>query len=250
MWNDLAGGDGDYCAILVAFNSLLQMVLYAPFAIFYINIVQPASRRSENVTVSYSVVARSVAVFLGTLLPRVFLTPGIPLAAAVVTRFVLLKILGPKRYQRRFIDWIAPLSLIGLLFTIIILFASQGKNVVNQIVLVVRVSAPLICYFAIIFMSTLFICRRCKFDYGFASVQSFTAASNNFELAIAVAIATFGANSNQALAATVGPLIEVPVLLSLVYLMKWLRTKWTWGMNGNPPPSGDPTGSTNRAGEK
>lgn len=136
--------------------------------------------------------------------------------------------MGPKRYQRHFIDWIAPFSLIGLLFTIIILFASQGRNVVNQIVLVVRVAAPFICYFAIIFVSTLFICRKFKFDYSLTSVQSFTAASNNFELAIAVAIATFGANSNQALAATVGPLIEVPVLLSLVYLMKWLKDKWTW----------------------
>ena len=179
---------------------------------------------------------------------HILLSPGIPLAGAVVTRFVLLKLLGPKHYQRRFIDWIAPLSLIGLLFTIIILFASQGKNVVNQIVLVVRVSAPLICYFAIIFVSTLFICRRCKFEYRYASVQSFTAASNNFELAIAVAIATFGANSNQALAATVGPLIEVPVLLSLVYLMKWLRTRWTWGKKEEP--SGQPTGSMNGSGEK
>jgi Sodium Bile acid symporter family len=173
-------------------------------------------------------------------LPRVFLTSGIPLAAAVVTRLLLLKLLGPKNYQRRFIDWIAPLSLIGLLFTIIILFASQGKNVVNQIVLVVRVAAPLICYFAIIFISTLFVCRKFRFEYRFAAVQSFTAASNNFELAIAVAIATFGANSNQALAATVGPLIEVPVLLSLVYLMKWLHTRWRWGKDAELP-----TGSEN-----
>ena len=136
--------------------------------------------------------------------------------------------MGAKHYQRKFIDIIAPLSLIGLLFTIIILFASQGKNVVNQIVLVVRVAAPLIVYFAIIFLSTLFICRQLRFEYRFSAVQSFTAASNNFELAIAVAIATFGANSNQALAATVGPLIEVPVLLGLVYLMKFLRERWTW----------------------
>jgi arsenite transporter len=146
-----------------------------------------------------------------------------------MTRFILLRFLGSDRYQRQFINWIAPLSLIGLLFTIIILFASQGRNVVNQIVLVLRVSAPLIMYFAIVFLSTLFVCRRFKFEYQFASVQSFTAASNNFELAIAVAIATFGANSNQALAATVGPLIEVPVLLSLVYLMKYLKRRWTWG---------------------
>ena len=235
VWNDLAGGDGDYCAILVAFNSLLQMVFYAPFAIFYINVVRPPSQPSESITVSYSVVARSVAVFLGNRMVSehsLILGVGIPLAGAVVTRLILLRAVGPRGYQRNFIDWIAPLSLMGLLFTIIILFASQGKNVVNQIVLVVRVAAPLICYFGIIFMSTLFICRRCKFDYRLTSVQTFTAASNNFELAIAVAIATFGANSDQALAATVGPLIEVPVLLSLVYLMKRLKDKWTWGKEG------------------
>jgi arsenite transporter len=155
-----------------------------------------------------------------------------------------LRLLGPQRYQRRFIDWIAPLSLIGLLFTIIILFASQGRNVVNQIILVLRVSAPRIVYFTIIFLTTLLVCRRLKFSYEYSSVQSFTAASNNFELAIAVAIAIFGANSNQALAATVGPLIEVPVLLSLVYLMKYLRGRWSWevAVDGNKhemsqPPS-------------
>jgi ACR3 family arsenite transporter len=154
---------------------------------------------------------------------------GIPLFAAVITRLVLLRILGTHGYQKKFINWIAPVSLIGLLFTIIILFASQGRNVVNQIILVLRVSAPLIVYFTVIFLGTLFICRKFRFPYEFASVQSFTAASNNFELAIAVAIATFGANSNQALAATVGPLIEVPVLLSLVYLMRFLKRRWKWG---------------------
>ena len=157
------------------------------------------------------------------------LTLGIPLAAAAVTRLVLIRAMGPQNYKRRFIDWVAPLSLIGLLFTIIILFASQGRNVVQQIIIVVRVSAPLIVYFAIIFLTTLYVCRRMHFEYKYTSVQSFTAASNNFELAIAVAIATFGANSNQALAATVGPLIEVPVLLALVYLMRVLRKRWHWG---------------------
>jgi arsenite transporter len=118
--------------------------------------------------------------------------------------------------------------LVGLLFTVIILFASQGRNVVQQIILVLRVAAPLLVYFGIIFASTLFVCRKFAFEYPLTSVQSFTAASNNFELAIAVAIATFGANSNQALAATVGPLIEVPVLLCLLYLMKYLRKRWVW----------------------
>jgi arsenite transporter len=231
VWNELAGGDGDYCAILVAFNSILQMILYAPFAIFYINVLDPS--RPFTVSVSYSVVAQSVAVFLG--IGGLFKAKrlGIPLAAAIFTRLILIKLLGPKRYQRNFIEWISPLSLVGLLFTIIILFAAQGRNVVNQIVLVVRVAAPLIVYFAVIFLTTLFICRRLKFKYEFVSVQSFTAASNNFELAIAVAIATFGPNSNQALAATVGPLIEVPVLLGLVYLMKYIRTKWTWATEFN-----------------
>jgi len=234
VWNDLAGGDGDYCAILVAFNSILQMVLYAPFAIFYINVVKSPNSDTDDITVSYSVVAQSVAVFLGISPPSNLLLTltGIPLAAAAATRLILLRILGADRYRRRFINYISPLSLIGLLFTIIILFASQGRNVVNQIILVLRVSAPLICYFAIIFLSTLLICRQLNFEYRFASVQSFTAASNNFELAIAVAIATFGANSNQALAATVGPLIEVPVLLGLVYLMRVLRKRWKWGKEG------------------
>lgn len=204
------------------------MVLYAPMAIFYINVLQPRNSTGQ-ISISYAIVAQSVAVFLGSLHRPSALISGIPLFAAVITRLVLLRILGSQRYQRNFINWIAPLSLVGLLFTIIILFASQGRNVVNQIILVIRVSAPLIVYFTVIFLGTLFICRKFRFQYGLASVQSFTAASNNFELAIAVAIATFGANSNQALAATVGPLIEVPVLLSLVYLMRFLRKRWNWG---------------------
>lgn len=150
-----------------------------------------------------------------------------------MTRLVFFRVLGPRRYQSHFIRWISPLSLIGLIFTIIILFASQGRNVVNQIILVVRVAAPLIVYFTVMFLSTLFVCRRLHFPYELTSVQSFTAASNNFELAIALAIATFGANSNQALAATVGPLIEVPVLLGLVYLMKPWRKKWDWKGSGD-----------------
>ena len=172
----------------------------------------------------------------------------------MVTRLILLKTLGADRYKRKFIDWIAPLSLIGLLFTIIILFASQGRNVVNQIILVVRVAAPLVVYFSIIFISTLLICRKCGFGYGHSSVQSFTAASNNFELAIAVAIATFGANSNQALAATVGPLIEVPVLLGLVYLMRHLRKRWKWRgsepeMVATPSQEESTEGKTENVGE-
>ncbi|KAK5203199.1 arsenicals resistance [Exophiala xenobiotica] len=212
IWTGLAGGDEEYCAILVAFNSILQMVLYAPLAILFVNVIS----HSESSRVSYSTVAKSVGVFL-----------GIPLGAAIATRFIL-RAVNATWYERKFLKWIAPWSLIGLLYTILVLFASQGKQVVHQIVSVVRVAAPLIVYFVIIFFLTLLITKRLGFGYKLAATQSFTAASNNFELAIAVAVATFGANSDEALATTVGPLIEVPVLISLVYLVKWIAVRWNW----------------------
>jgi ACR3 family arsenite transporter len=190
------------------------MVLYAPLALLFIKAI---SREEGTLDISYSTVAKSVAVFL-----------GIPLAAAIVTRFALRKIAGPGWYDRIFLKWVAPWSLIGLLFTILVLFASQGRRVVHQIVSVVRVAAPLVVYFAIIFFLTLLVCYKLGFGYKLSATQSFTAASNNFELAIAVAVATFGANSDQALAATVGPLIEVPVLLGLVYVVKWIGKRRGW----------------------
>ncbi|KAE9381380.1 arsenical-resistance protein ACR3 [Stipitochalara longipes BDJ] len=214
IWTGLAGGDSEYCAILVAINSILQMVLYAPLALLFIKVI---SRESGTLDVSYSTVAKSVAVFL-----------GIPLGAAIVTRFSLRKLTSSKWYDRVFLKYAAPWSLIGLLFTILILFASQGKRVVHQIVSVLRVAAPLVVYFAIIFFLTLLVTYRFGFGYKLAATQSFTAASNNFELAIAVAVATYGANSDQALAATVGPLIEVPVLLGLVYVVKAIGKRHGW----------------------
>ncbi|KAI1934168.1 arsenicals resistance [Ophidiomyces ophidiicola] len=214
IWTGLAGGDNDYCAILVAINSLLQIVLFAPLAVLFIKII---SRSRDQVSLSYPVVAKSVAVFL-----------GIPLAAAVATRFLLRKFAGPKWYDNVFLKWAGPWSLIGLLFTILVLFASQGKQVVRQIVSVVRVAAPLLVYFVVVFFCTLAITRRLGFGYKLSATQSFTAASNNFELAIAVAVATFGAHSNQALASTVGPLIEVPVLLGLVYVVKLIAKRVGW----------------------
>ena len=212
IWTGLAGGDEEYCAILVAVNSILQMVLYAPLAILFVKIIGHGGATA----VSYATVARSVGVFL-----------GIPLGAAVLTRF-LLRAVNVKWYEGTFLKWLAPWSLIGLLYTILVLFASQGKQVVHQIVSVVRVAAPLVVYFVIIFFLTLLISKRFGFGYKLAATQSFTAASNNFELAIAVAVATFGATSDEALATTVGPLIEVPVLLSLVYLVKWIAKRWEW----------------------
>ena len=212
IWTGLAGGDNEYCAILVAINSMLQMVLFAPLAILYLRVISGA-----DATVSYEVVAKSVAVFL-----------GIPLAAAIITRFSLRKLTSPHWYDTVFVKYASPWSLIGLLFTILVLFASQGHQVVHQIVSVVRVSAPLIVYFAILFFVTLLVTHKLGFGYKLAATQSFTAASNNFELAIAVAIATYGPDSDQALASTVGPLIEVPVLLGLVYVVKEIARRRGW----------------------
>ncbi|KAG9567945.1 arsenical-resistance protein, partial [Aureobasidium melanogenum] len=214
IWTGLAGGDNEYCAILVAINSILQIVLYAPLAIFFINVI---SHSSSGITPSYSTVSTSVAAFL-----------GIPLGAAILTRLVLRALTKNDWYDRVFLKWVAPWSLIGLIYTIIVLFASQGHRVVHQIVSVVRVAAPLIVYFVIIFGFTLWVTHKLGFGYRLGATQSFTAASNNFELAIAVAVATYGADSDQALASTVGPLIEVPVLLGLVYLVRWFGNKRQW----------------------
>lgn len=197
----MAGGDGDYCAILVAVNSILQMVLFAPLAVFFIRVI---SHESGQVDISYPIVATSVAVFL-----------GIPLGAAVITRFVLRATAGPAWFENVFLRVASPWSLIGLLYTILVLFASQGHAVVHQIVSVLRVAAPLVVYFVLVFFMTLWATKKLGFGYALAATQSFTAASNNFELAIAVAVATFGPESDQALASTVGPLIEVPVLLCI-----------------------------------
>lgn len=214
IWTGLAGGDNEYCAILVAVNSILQIVLYAPLAILFIKVI---SGDDDASAVSYGIIAKSVAVFL-----------GIPLGAAIVTRLLLRKIAGDEWYVKVFISWASPWSLIGLLFTILVLFASQGHQVVHQIVSVVRVAAPLVVYFLVIFSITLYITYRLGFGYKVSTTQSFTAASNNFELAIAVIVATFGPDSDQALASTVGPLIEVPVLLALVYVVKWIGGRWNW----------------------
>lgn len=190
------------------------MVLFAPLSVFFIRVI---SREEGTMDISYSVVATSVAVFL-----------GIPLGAAILTRLLLRKVAGPEWYDRVFIRFASPWSLLGLLYTIVVLFASQGERVVHQIVSVVRVAAPLLVYFVTIFFVTLYIAYKFGYSYPLCVTQSFTAASNNFELAIAVAVATYGADSDQALAATVGPLIEVPVLLGLVYFLRWAKKRWAW----------------------
>jgi ACR3 family arsenite transporter len=193
---------------------MLQMVLFAPLAVFFLRIISHSD--NDETMFSYSLTAKSVGVFL-----------GIPMGAAILTRLTLRSI-SARWYDNTFVKIISPFSLIGLLFTIIILFASQGQQVVHQIVSVVRVAAPLVVYFMIVFFATLLVTYRLGFGYRLSATQSFTAASNNFELAIAVAVATFGADSNQALAATVGPLIEVPVLLGLVFVARMIARRVGW----------------------
>ncbi|KAL4940205.1 sodium bile acid symporter family-domain-containing protein [Aspergillus oleicola] len=192
IWTSLVGGDGEYCAILVAINSLLQIVLFAPMGVFFIEVIS-----GDTITFEYSTAAKSVAVFL-----------GIPLGAAILTRFTLRWATSPD----------TPGLSLAFLFTILVLFASQGRHVVHQIVSVIRVAAPLIVYFTVIFFLALFVTYKLGFGYKLATTQSFTAASNNFELAIAVAT----------LASTVGPLIEVPVLLGLVYAVKFVAKRFSW----------------------
>ncbi|RKP36370.1 sodium bile acid symporter family-domain-containing protein, partial [Dimargaris cristalligena] len=220
IWNQLAHGHREYCALLVAFNSILQIALYAPLALFFIRVLAPASERANGsnsqMHLSYWVVARSVLIFLGA-----------PLGAAIITRVVLRYLLGLRRwYDERFVPAISPLALVGLLFTILIMFISQGGQIVDKIGYVARTGVPLLIYFPIMFSGTFYLCYRLGFTYEHCVTQSFTSASNNFELAIAVAVATYGLDSAEALASVVGPLIEVPVLLILVYACLWLRDRW------------------------
>lgn len=211
IWNDLAKGDDQLCAVLVAVNSILQIIFYTPLALFYLKVVS----RGEGIDVNTWDVAKSVLLFL-----------GVPLAAGIITTFSLRRAFGNRWYQDKFIPFIGPWALIGLLYTIFVMFSIQADHIISHIGQVVRVAIPLLLYFGIVFFSSITACRFLKIPYSQSVTQSFTASSNNFELAIAVAIGSFGIDSEQALAATIGPLIEVPVLLLLVYVVLALKTKW------------------------
>lgn len=213
IWNQLAGGNAEMCAVMVAFNSVLQIILYAPLSIFYLRIVSGGAA----VNVGFWPVAKSVLLFL-----------GVPLVAGVLLRIALVFTAGRRWFEDKFMPWFGPWALIGLLYTIIIMFASQGKEIINQLGNVARVSVPMLVYFLAMFALSLVIAWYSRMTYAYAATQAFTASSNNFELAIAVAIGTFGLRSSEALAATVGPLIEVPVLMALVYVALWVERRW-WG---------------------
>ncbi|MFX0183717.1 MAG: ACR3 family arsenite efflux transporter [Candidatus Hodarchaeota archaeon] len=202
IWNMLAGGDAEKCAILVALNSVFQIFFYAIYAWIFIGITN----------LNILDIARSVFIFL-----------GIPMIAGFLTREILRRNKGDQWYNSVFIPKLGPTAIIGLLFTVIIMFSMQGEKILGQPLDIFRIAVPLLVYFIGMFVISFLISMALKFKYAETVTLSFTAASNNFELAIAVAIATFGIDSDQALATVVGPLIEVPVLLLLVYLALWLK---------------------------
>ncbi|MGB9635783.1 MAG: ACR3 family arsenite efflux transporter [Thermoplasmata archaeon] len=216
VWNQLAKGDTEYCAVLVALNSIFQIFMYSFLAYLYITVISGwIAGTSEYVNVSMADIARSVFIFL-----------GIPFIAGILTRFVLLRKKGKEWYDQYFVARISPVALIGLLFTIVVMFAFKGLYIVQRPMDVVRVAVPLVLYFSLMFFLSFYISYKLRFRYEISTTQSFTAASNNFELAIAVSIGVWGIGSLQAFAAVIGPLMEVPVLISLVNVALWIRKKY------------------------
>jgi ACR3 family arsenite transporter len=216
IWNDLACGDREAAAILVAINSVFQVVAFAALGYFYLEVL-PGWLGLEQTALEVSIweIARSVLVFL-----------GIPLVAGFLTRYLGEKARGREWYETRLLPRIGPIALYGLLFTIVVLFALQGDTITHQPLDVARIALPLLAYFALMWVGSFYLAHRLHLGYERSTTLAFTAAGNNFELAIAVAIGVFGATSGQALAGVVGPLIEVPVLVGLVYVALWARRRF------------------------